>query len=208
MIIPANSRVLFFGDSITKASDASSSGFVRKMRTWLANNRAADNITIDDSGVSGDRVAHLLARFTAHVANRSPRPTHLIVFIGINDAGAGGTVPTPMATYEAGLRSLIAQTQALGITPVLASPAVIGEKLDGGNPLDAQVDSYVATSALVADDLDVEFVNTRAAFFAFLNKYNVENDPYGVLLPSDLVHPNAMGHLVLADAFLTLFGRV
>lgn len=199
MLLQSGSRVMFFGDSIVKASDNSKIGYARLVRDWITANHPSLGVTVMSSGVSGDRVKQLQDRFAKHVTPKLP--TIVVVSIGVNDAGCNGKTPTPLATYESGLRDVIAKVQAINALPVLATPALIGERIIAGNPLDAQLETYCDKSREIAVDLDVALVDLRAACLAHLAKYNVKDVAEGVLT-DDEVHPIAEGHRVWADAML------
>ncbi|WP_193336160.1 SGNH/GDSL hydrolase family protein [Devosia beringensis] len=73
--------------------------------------------TVADSGVGGNKVADLLARFDADVTAAGPFD-YVWVVVGTNDI-AGSDAP---ATFSVGLAALINKIQAIGATPIIFTP--------------------------------------------------------------------------------------
>jgi len=77
-------------------------------------------IRFRNSGISGNRANHLLARFDYDVA--AWKPTIVSIELGMNDVGS----PTPEA-YIQGMKELIAQTRAISARPILISSSPVND---------------------------------------------------------------------------------
>ncbi len=113
-------------------------------------------------------------------------------------AAAADTPVTPRPIYEQALRQEITLICRAGALPILASPAVIGEHLAGGNPRDALLDEYTGISRKVAADMGVTFCDLRTAFRNYLQTHNPDNREKGILT-SDGVYLSAAGNRLVAE---------
>jgi lysophospholipase L1-like esterase/predicted esterase len=187
-------RVAFLGDSITQAG-AEPGGYVDLLRRALAELRP--DTTAIPAGISGNKIADLLARVEADVL--AHEPTLVFVYIGINDVwhsqnGRG----TPREAFGPGLEQLCALLEARGARVVLATPSVIGERASGSNPLDTMLEDYAGISRQVARAARGRVLcDLHAAFRAQLALHNSAGLERGVLT-SDGVHLNAAGNVLVA----------
>ncbi len=189
--------IAFLGDSITQGG-ARPNGYVRLIDEALAKNHPGRGVKILYAGISGNRVPDLQKRLDRDVLSK--KPTLVFIYIGINDVwhslrGRG----TPADEYQAGLCDLIAKIRGAGAKVVLATPSVIGEKLDGSNPLDKMLDDYAQISRKVARETGVTLCDLHRQFADYLKKNNSDNKERGVLT-TDGVHLNAAGNRFVADA--------
>ena len=198
-MIPAKSKVIFLGDSITKAG-VQRNGYVSLIQSEIKNKFPNQEIEIVGAGIGGNRVPDLQKRLKRDVLDKNP--THVVIYIGINDVwhsqnGRG----TSKTDFESGLRDIIKQINDGGAKVMLCTPSVIGEKTDGTNPLDTMLDEYSAISREVAQSTDSQLLDLRKAFIAHLKKQNVGNKEKGVLT-GDGVHLNAKGNQFVAAQML------
>jgi isoamyl acetate esterase len=192
-------RIVFFGDSITQEGN-SPGGYVVLIRNAM---RGPDSTTVIGAGVSGNKVPDLLERVENDVLRR--RPTTVVIYIGINDVwhealGLGGTPPD---AFESGLRRLVRLIRDVGARVILCTPSVIGEKHDGTNPLDPELDAYAAISRNIARSMDCGLCDLRKIFLLHLRQYNPENRESGILT-RDGVHLNGRGNTLVAESLLLL----
>ena len=194
-------HVVFLGDSITEDGAAE-----RGFQTWLAVHLRAKHaelaIQLSNAGVSGDKVTDLLARLDRDVLAR--KPTWVVVHIGVNDVWRGKD-GTPKARYEAGLRELAARIAKRGARVVLCTPSVIGERKNGANPWDKQLEEYAGVVRQVAGDLKVPLCDLRQAFIDYLAKHNPDDLAENVLT-KDGVHLNDAGNRFLAEQLAQRLG--
>src|SRR5690606_7686629 len=79
-----------------------------------------ETLRFRNSGISGNRVNHLLARFDYDVT--AWKPTIVSIELGMNDVGS----PTPEAYIE-GMKELIAKTRAISAKPILISSSPVND---------------------------------------------------------------------------------
>ena len=192
-------RIVFLGDSITQAG-AQPGGYVALVREALEQDYAELNCEVIGAGVSGNRVPNLEARLERDVLSK--KPTLVVIYIGINDVwhsqnGRG----TSQEDFEQGLKRIIQQIQDAGARVVLATPSVIGEKHNGGNPLDGMLEEYSAISRQVAKQTGSQLLDLRKLFLSYLQRHNPDQKEKGVL-SSDGVHLNPAGNKFVAAAML------
>jgi lysophospholipase L1-like esterase len=192
----AGEILVFLGDSITQEGDQPG-GYVDLLRKDL-NRTNGPGPAVIGAGISGNKVPDLEARLDRDVLQR--KPTIVVIYVGINDVwhfqlGIGGTTKE---RYESGLRTLIARINAAGAKAVLCTPSVIGEKADGSNALDRQLDEYAAISRTVAASTGTLLCDLRKAFIEALKQRNPDNSPQGVFT-RDGVHLNPAGNRFVAD---------
>jgi len=76
--------------------------------------------------------------------------------------------------------------------------SVIGEKRDGQDPFDTNLDAYAAGQVQVAGLTGIPVENLRKAYVTYDALYNV-NDVYSGILTYDGVHPTGYGAMLLAN---------
>lgn len=204
--LKAGDRIVFLGDSITAGGAKPPHGYIRVVEAVLNEKHPDLKIECIGAGISGNKVPNLQARVDKDVVAK--KPTIVFIYIGINDVWHGqkdpakGTMPDK---FEAGLKEVIGKIQAGGARVILCTPTVIGEKKDGGNPLDAKLDQYADISRGIAKELNLQLCDLRKAFVDYLKENNPENKDRGILAP-DGVHLNQAGNKLVADTMLKSLG--
>lgn len=199
-------RIVFLGDSITQGG-VGPQGYVTLITKVLAAKYPDLGIEIIGAGISGNKVPDLQKRLYRDVISK--KPTLVVIYIGINDVWHGEKDPargTTPETFAAGLKDVIGRCQAAGARVVLCTPSVIGEKTDGSNGLDAQLDKYSEVSRTIAKEMNLPLCDLRKAFLDHLKQANAGNKEQGILT-SDRVHLNAAGNKFVADTMLQTLDR-
>jgi lysophospholipase L1-like esterase len=199
-------RIVFLGDSITEAG-VRPKGYVTSVKKALAEKHKDLGVEVIGAGVSGNKVPDLQRRLGRDVLAR--KPSVVVIYIGINDVWHGEKDPsrgTPKDKFEAGLKEIIGKLRDAGARVILCTPSVIGEKPDGSNKLDGQLDEYAAISRRVAREEKVQLCDLRKEFVDYLKRNNTENKESGVLT-TDRVHLNEAGNRFVADVMLKALGE-
>ena len=110
---------------------------------------------------------------------------------------------TPKDRYETGLKELIAKVTASGAKVILCTPSVIGEKWDGRNQLDAQLDEYAAAGRRIARETGSRLCDLRKAFIDYLKSHNPGLKDQGILT-DDGVHLIDEGNRLVAQEMLKM----
>jgi lysophospholipase L1-like esterase len=208
MNIHSNSTLLMTGDSITDCGRVRpvaetvswdlGNGYVALIHALLGATCPGQNIRIRNTGISGNTVRDLAARWQSNVLDL--KPDWLSIMIGINDVWRQLDAPlqtewhVSLDEYASILEQLVHTTRPQLKGLVLMTPFFI--EPDRANPMRAMTDRYGAVVRYLAGQYQAILVDTQAAFECVLTEV------HPIALASDRVHPNLAGHMVLARAFL------
>jgi len=210
--------IVAFGNSITALR-----GKLRVYPTLIEKELTARGrkLRVVNAGIGGNTTEQAKARFKTDVLAHNPDV--VIVFFGANDA-AVDVWKTPPATgprvgrerYEANLREFCRALKSRGAKPILVAPSPFRwtpalkelygrppyqpDDPDGFNVLLAE---YAESARKVAREESVALADAYAAFQAYGRQPGKSVDN----LLADGMHPNAAGHLLLADLLLPLLGE-
>ncbi len=209
MLIQANQKVVFIGDSVTDCErsrpigeglfGATGKGYVSLIDSLFESVYPERNVRVVNVGSSGNTVRDLAARWETDVF--ALQPDWLSVMIGINDVWRQFDLPRQHEKhvgpeeYAQTLGELAHRTKPLlsgGL--VLMTPFYIEAVRE--DAMRARMDEYGAIVRRVAGETGALFVDTQAAFDAVLRHR------HSAAIAWDRVHPNATGHMILARAFL------
>jgi lysophospholipase L1-like esterase len=208
MKIHSNSTLLMTGDSITDCGRVRpvaeavggdlGNGYVGLIHAMLSATCPQQHIRLRNTGISGNTVRNLAARWQSDVLDL--KPDWLSIMIGINDVWRQFDAPlqtewhVSLDEYASILEQLVrsARPQLKGL--VLMTPYFI--EPNRADPMRAMMDRYGEVVRQLAGQYQAILVDTQAAFVWVLT----EGHP--LALASDLVHPNLAGHMILARAFL------
>ena len=206
----ANQTLLFIGDSITDCGrehpvgqrcNSLGGGYVSFVDSIMGAVIPGTPITVLNTGISGNRVTDLEARWQSDVLNLEPN--WLSVMIGINDVwrqfdSEPSTEQVEPEQYELVYRSLLEKTRSQLDGLVLMTPYFLETNRE--DPMRLKMDAYGTITKKLAVEFDAIFVDTQAAFDHYLGHQPTES------LCIDRVHPNGLGHTILARAFLHALG--
>jgi lysophospholipase L1-like esterase len=219
MSLTPNSRLLFIGDSITDAgrepmgepapwgTAGLGRGYVSLVESWLLATRPQDRVRVFNRGTSGHTVRDLAARWQTDVLDL--KPDTVSVMIGVNDVWRQFDTPLRSEThvlpgeYERTLEELAVRTLPTLAAPsrlVLATPFFI--EANKADPMRIRMDEYGAIVRRLAAKHGATFVDTQAAFDAVLAH------AHPMMVAWDRIHPQPVGHMILARAFLAALGAL
>jgi lysophospholipase L1-like esterase len=191
-------KIIFFGDSITELG-VKPGGYIERLRRMLKERQPAETeYQLTGAGISGNKVYDLYLRLEDDVL--SQKPDLVFLYVGVNDVwhkksfGTGTDADKFGRFYEALLKKLAARD----IGAVLCTPAVIGEKANGANELDNDLNQYSQIIRNIAGKYDYPLCDLRQAFLDYLAKNNPANKASGVLT-TDGVHLNDAGNQFVAE---------
>jgi lysophospholipase L1-like esterase len=157
------------------------------------------NIRIQNVGTSGNTVRDLVNRWGSDVV--ALQPDYLSVMIGINDVWRQFDTPAELKLgvepdeFDATLRQLLEFPISNLKRLILMTPFFIEPSKD--DPMRARMDVYGELVKKIASDLGAVLVDTQAAFDKVLQYRPAQS------IAADRVHPGHVGHMVLAQAFLS-----
>lgn len=190
---------LFIGDSITDCRrrddpEGLGDGYVR----LLSQGPAADHWTIENRGVSGDRVVDLRRRWVEDCL--ALEPTVLTVYVGVNDTWRrfDSGMETPAAVFERDYAALLTAARDLTTLDelVLIEPFVLPVRpgQEEWGPLD--LDAKRAVVRDLADRFDAALIPLPDILGAAAR----EHGPAAIA--DDGVHPTPLGHELIAAAWM------
>ena len=191
-------KIIFFGDSITQAG-VQPGGYVDLIKKALD----PAKYEIIGAGVGGNKVYDLFFRMEDDVLTK--KPDLVVIYIGVNDVWhkASSRTGTDYDKFGKFYQGLITKIQNNGAKVVLCTPAVIGEKKDGANEMDADLDKYSEAIRELATKNKLPLLDLRTIFKEYDAANNPDNKEKGILT-SDGVHLNPLGNQTLADKLLPL----
>lgn len=203
MLFKQPTTLLFVGDSITDCGRERvcngtdlGSGYVAQVQALLGAHHPQARVRYLNTGISGNRVTDLERRWEQDVL--AHRPDWVSLMIGINDVWRHFDDPlaeqVSEPAYTAKLEALIQRTLPSVEGMLVLSPFFL--ESNHADPMRTMMDRYGAAAKAVAERNGVHFVDIQGAFDAWL-RYNPTQ-----LLCGDRVHPNAVGHNIIASAVL------
>lgn len=196
-------KIIFFGDSLTnlageqKPAEHVKKGYVNIVREKLQEKHKDKSIEVDWVATGGHTVPDLLKRVEKDVISK--KPTIVVIQIGCNDARR-----LPKETFKSSLEELIDRLQKEGIQVIQCSLTSVGEKHDGTNKDDPNLEAFAQVEREVAAAKKVPLNDLRKAFVAFWKKNNGDNKTSGILT-YDGNHFNQNGMDFVAEQMLTKF---
>ncbi|MES2650825.1 MAG: SGNH/GDSL hydrolase family protein [Bacteroidota bacterium] len=189
-------KVIFFGDSITQAG-VQGNGYINLLKKQLD----PTQYELIGAGIGGNKVYDLYLRMEDDVLNK--KPDLVFIYVGINDVWhkLGAKTGTDYDKYLKFYQALINKIQANGSKVVLCTPTVIGEKKDGTNEVDADLNKYATGVRELATKNNLPLCDLRKAFMDYEAANNTEDKEKGVLT-TDRVHLNDAGNKLVADTML------
>lgn len=188
--------IIFFGDSLTEQARGLT-GFISLINRKIEEYNLVAKYQTIGAGISGNRVYDLLFRINKDVLAKSPHLT--VIIIGINDVWCKQKNGTGLdiERYEKYYREIIVQLLAANSKIVLCTLPVIGEKYDGENMQDDDLNAYSNIVKKLSVEYNLSLCDLRFAFTNYLKQFNYENTSTG-LLTTDGVHLNEEGNRLVA----------
>jgi lysophospholipase L1-like esterase len=184
--------IVFFGDSITEQNL-----YTAYLETYLLSRFPGKDLAVFNMGWSGDTASGGNKRFARDVAPL--QPSVVFVNFGMNDGGYKSPDEPTLKTYLAAQSALADQIQKTGARQVLFAMSPVDE----ARRKDLAAAGYNTTLAGMADAL-ARFAAARGLplldlFHPMLDvqRRAQEKDATFTMIP-DAIHPNAVGHLVMA----------
>ena len=189
-------KIIFFGDSITQMG-VNKGGYIDRLKQEINKKNLQNKYELTGAGIGGNKVYDLYLRLEEDVLDK--KPSVVVIWVGVNDvwhktSGTG----TDEDKFEKFYIALVKKMQAKKIQVILTTPAAIGEKYDGTNPQDKDLDAYSNVIRKIATKFNCKLVDLRKAFMQFSLEHNPENKESGILT-TDSVHLNDTGNQLVAD---------
>jgi len=195
---PKPKKIIFFGDSITELG-VKTGGYVNLISKSLNPSK----YEVIGAGIGGNKVYDLYLRLENDVLNK--KPDLVVIYIGVNDVWhkQSSRTGTDQNKFVQFYQALINKITASGAKVILCTPAVIGEKKNGANEMDAELDKYADEIRKLAAVNKLPLVDLRSIFTAYGAANNTTDSDKDVLT-YDGVHLNDKGNQMVADNLLPL----
>lgn len=173
-------------------------GYVHLVACWIQALYPDRQIRFLNAGVSGNTVLDLASRWETDVLGQ--KPDWISVMIGINDVwrqfDSPGMVQNHVSIGKFGrtYRRILSEIRPEYKGLIIASPFFIEPNRE--DPMREMMDGYGSLAEQIAKEFDAYFINTQAVFDDYLSK------AHSMTLASDRVHPNLVGHTLIAREFL------
>ena len=203
-------RVAFVGDSITHGG-----GFVADLQLYQNLRYPGSGARIMNVGISGDTARGGNARFESDIL--AHRPDRAFVMFGMNDVGRNFWATTEpdektaaaradrISGYAAQQRALVEKFAAAKVKTVLVTPSPYDQYTPrAAANLLACNEPGLATCAKIVRDLATEKHLGLVDFHAPLTA--LQKAHTNVVFCNDRVHPNLLGHLIMATEVLEAMG--
>jgi len=196
-------HIIFFGDSLTEMAgkevpkDMVTRGYVRIVQEELAKTHKDKDIKVGWVATGGHTVPDLLKRVEKDVI--SQKPTIVVIQIGCNDARR-----IKKEQFKESLEQLIDTLQKANIQVIQCTLTSVGEKHDGTNKDDKNLEEFAEVQRGVVKDKKVPMNDLRKAFVEYWKTNNKDNKGSG-LLTYDGNHWNQKGHDFVAEQMLKKF---
>ncbi len=207
MLLKDKTRLLFTGDSVTdcgrtrpvgESAGGLGNGYVQLIDGYLHIAYPEKNIRVLNTGVSGDTMRHLDARWQTDIADL--KPDWLVMMIGINDVWRQFDAPLRPEShvlpdeYQHLMKNRVAKMRPHLDGLVIMSPYMIEPCLE--DPMRMQMDQYGKICRDIAAAHDAIFVDTQLGFDRFLKHY------HAYVASGDRIHPNHIGAALISRLFL------
>ncbi|MBK1876165.1 SGNH/GDSL hydrolase family protein [Pelagicoccus mobilis] len=212
MPIPDNIKLLFIGDSITdcgrerRTPDSPwdiptnlGNGYVDLLNGLIQNQHPESNVRILNRGIGGNTVRDLAQRWQRDVIHL--QPDWLSIKIGINDVWRQFDSPRSPHVhvlpdeFESTYRELLELTRPKVKRLFLITPYYL--HTDSLDPMRARMDEYRQHVITFASEYEATLVDSQIA----LDRLMKHLDPLEIA--EDRVHPGTVGHMAIAQAFLS-----
>ncbi|MHC1748816.1 MAG: SGNH/GDSL hydrolase family protein [Cellulosilyticaceae bacterium] len=210
MLITKNSTLIMIGDSVTdcgrlmpegegtSVSGAWGNGYVELVRGYLSAFYPECNIRIINKGINGQQASDLLVRWQEDVLDYEPE--WVSILIGINDVWRVFDAPHTkeihgdVVSYEESLRRMIEKTLLTTRNIVIMSPYMV--EINKNDPMRKMMDEFGSVCERLSKEYDLKFVDLQKAFDKLLEH------THSMAICWDRIHPNTIGHTLIAHSFL------
>lgn len=211
--VQSGQKILFIGDSITDAGRRAAErpygiGFVKIFRDMLIAREPAKQIEIINKGIGGNTVWQMRDRWTDDMLFF--KPDYLVILIGINDLhqpfSAGADKDETLQKHKDAYDQVLARTKEelpdckiLLLEPFYMSRDAASKSLRT-EALEVLPD-YLAVTRQMSEKYNTGLIKTQELFQNILKYYEADT------ICPEPVHPNATGHLAIAEAIYNALSK-
>jgi hypothetical protein len=203
----SNDTIAFFGDSQVFFGTSSSKGFVNLIRNEISS--IYPNARVLNFGA---RDGHLESAINDLETRISPEePTKIFLMFGLDEVKyyRDNTENFPrfqlLENFETDLDAIVRECAMRKISIIVCSPLGLGEKYDGSNEFEIELEEISAAAEKIAKKYKSGFIDIHFHALKYLETYNWENLHEGILTLNG-EHFNESGHMFLTVLLLKTLG--
>jgi lysophospholipase L1-like esterase len=189
-------HIFFYGDSLTEQARGPK-GWVTIVRDTLKKSHPDLGLEVSTFAIGGYCIVDRVKRVEKEVLDK--KPTIVVIQGGVPDA-----LRYKGDQFKTGLEDLIARLEKANVRVVVCSCTSLGEKHDGTNRIDKNLDEFAEVARQVAKDKKLPLNDLRMAFKEYWKKNNKDNKASGILT-NDGNHFNDTGNQFVAEQMLKMF---
>ena len=182
--------IVLYGDSITEQNL-----YAAYIETFLVSRFPEKHLKIYNFGWGGDTAPGGNGRFARDVA--PVKPTMVFVNFGMNDGKYCGQTTDIRETYLKGQRDLAATIRKAGAREVLLTTSPADEPT-GPNPYNESLARFADEVLAMGRRLKIPVADILHPMLALARKARAADPKFAFCAPPDIIHPDAMGHLLMA----------
>jgi lysophospholipase L1-like esterase len=196
ILVKNGQKIVFMGDSITQMGAAPAGYATQVIRGLEANGIKATMIC---AGVGGNKSDQMLARLDSDVL--AQHPDWMTLSCGVNDVWFG----LPLDQYKANITQIVEKALVANVKVVILTATVIGENPD--EPKNQQMLPYNTFLHQLAREKKCPLADLNADIqAAVLATKGGAQSKRGNVMTLEGIHPNALGHEVMALGVLKALG--
>lgn len=213
-----NDNVAFVGNSITRNGE-----FYSIVSLYQATRFPHQKVKINNYGCGGNKVVDVVERINGDILEFNPNCISMM--LGMNDVGGNYYTPsllvngiysastlasqqTAKNTYFTGMKSLVNTFKGKGIKVLLQSPTMFDEKLVSTSALDYRnkpLGVFRDSVERWSKQFGLQFVDYHTIMNR-IDSLEKLKDPAFTIVSTDRIHPQTLGHFVMAYSYLKALG--
>ena len=200
-----NKTVCFFGDSITQNGT-----YIKELfQVYLDSDKEMGRIEMYNVGIPGDTAAGGLNRIDSELMGYNP--DIVAIMFGMNDISGGNYKKgeyseeiearrqAQLDQYEANMRAIVDKLLGYGVEVILCTPTPYDDVTDTVYERSVGLAKCAEIIKEIAKEKDLKVVDH------FGNMYPICSQKY---ISNDFVHPNTLGHHLMAQSFMYSLGYI
>jgi lysophospholipase L1-like esterase len=195
------SKVIFFGDSITRRGTVGD-GYINQLDSICKSENKSDEYQFIGSGIGGNTIGDLLNRVDSSVIQDSPDV--VVIFVGVNDMGhpPNLSVTERLNQFEDNYNKLIAviRSKLPEVSIIMCNIASLNEASVNWNDTAYNgVNIFNKKIKEIASSQHVPLCDIRQAFVSYYIKNKSPGRMKSGTLTIDGVHPSIIGNRLIAN---------
>lgn len=196
-ILKTGDRVVFYGDSITEQRI-----YTRYIQDFFYCRYPNLKIHFYNAGWGGDTAQGALSRLNRDVLPL--KPTWVTLFFGMNDGRYTTITEDTINTYKKNLEGIVKALQQNNIQVIVFTPGCCDpDKNPGLSQYNKTLEALGKEAIDIAKKFNCRYVDVHNPMLSYQTTQKAKSPGFSMI--PDGVHPDASGHMVMANAMLSAF---